>query len=229
MIKSCFDNTYMIDEYPIYYELEGEKILIARYKALTKKDVNMAGFELYGDGDIENINLHLSLPITITKSLVWWVFDEEITVDNLLLLSSPIQNTIIESISNFISGYNGNNQAYYDNIRLYIELMENEQNRKHVRSLINNHTVTEKACKHCLLHDTCNRQDKPVILPITSRAVQYAYKYINSNGALYIDDTNIENHPVYLVSFVDYAIKTIMDIRESNSKSDTQNNSNKQR
>lgn len=215
LLKSCLDNTYMIDEYPIYMNIEGERVLLARYKALTRSEVNEVSYEAYNDGSMTIINPMAYNIALISKSLVWWVFDAPIDTHNIDMLSDKYKSVIVGSIMDFINGYSMSESPYYENIKLYINLIENEENRKHIKHILNNRAVIDPVCSKCSQYETCSRSNMPKILPISRRAIEYAYRTINSSGNEYLYGDRWEDVPEYLISFVNYATSRIMHVRGS--------------
>lgn len=220
LINSCLDNTYMIDEYPIYMTIDDQQVLIARYKALSRSDVNEVSYTVYNDGSITSINPMAYNIALITKSLVWWVFDAPIDAHNIDMLSGKYKDVIVGSIMNFINGYSMSESPYYENIKLYINLIENKENRKHIKALLNNDTVIDVVCSKCRQYETCNRPMMPKILPISKRATEYAYRTISSSGNDYLYGDRWEDVPEYLISFVNYATTHIMTVRSSKQEKD---------
>lgn len=219
-IKSCIDSTYMVDEYPIHYELDGQLFHIATFKALNESDINKVLYKTYNDGsrglsDGIQYNNHLAV-----ESLVWWVFDSPISDESFTLLKDQYRNHIIDSILSFMNSYNNIESPYYVNIDFYVKLIENKDNIKHLHELLNNRAVIEPICSRCELYQKCDSSNMPKILPITRRACGYAYNSINSNGANSLSDMNWESVPTYLINFVNYAISKILAIRASNKQSE---------
>ena len=62
--------------------------------------------------------------------LTWWIFDKDITEDNIKNLNKKYLDIIVNEYYLIKNEYEVNYESYYNNIKQYIGLLENDTDRK---------------------------------------------------------------------------------------------------
>lgn len=215
MFNSCLDTIFTVDE----YEIQLDDIIIARFRLLTKKDnyklINSSIGNFYNNdkGIKPSIAKELSLVLT------WWIFDKDITEDNIKNLNKKYLDIIVNEYYLIKNEYEVNYKSYYNNIKQYIGLLENDADRKNMKLLLTNEIYCNTICQNCKQNDICKKKKElNKFLPVTLRVVNYAYLYINEQKEYLFKNKGYEEQPIWFINFLEYAVAQIMKVRESKYK-----------
>lgn len=229
--NSCLDSIFTTKQYQVQYD----DITIARFRLLTQQDyyrLNSSRLKTFNNNPIFYIKqpiieqsqiepISTSSLYQLSIIITWWIFDQQITVNNLKMLNQKYLNIILESYNKIKYQYQHNYKAYFNNIKEYILLMQNKSNHKHLATILKSNIVIEKVCKHCRQYQNCNnKQILPKFLQVTKRVVRCAYDYINQRPYFINHNGGFEQQPLWFTNFTNYAINQIIQI-QSNNKSNT--------
>lgn len=216
MINSCLDYIFTVNEYSVFYE----DIEIARFRLLTQSDIYKINSSIFGIFHNNKINLAKKEIKELSLVLTWWIFDKDITEDNIQNLNTKFLNPIMDSYYRIKNEYEQNYESYYSNIREYILLMENEANSKYLNVIMKSEAFLNKLCSNCRQNESCTRKETlPKILEVSKLIVRYAYQHINQHNDYLFHDKGYEDQPIWFIQFLQFAIREIMQIKEKKNKS----------
>jgi len=218
MIHSCNTLLFTVDTYPINIIHNNRQIEVASFRLPTHRDIqtlNSKHSDLFTGEAIPNIpNTQMTLEY-IKMSLVNWIWNKPITIDNISNLRPDILATISDTILKVTNEWKNNIQTYMDNIDIHIGLLEDEQNAKNYKEILQSPIMIRKICTNCLQYDTCpNKATSLKMIPVTSRIIKYAYKHINeSSSPEYPLNGSWEDQPLWFTTLLDGALNKISNMR----------------
>jgi len=219
MIWNCEDTIFTLETYPIYYN----GIAIAQFRFPTEKQMKgyiyktstqtLLGEEVtYFTSNIRN-----SLKLMVL-SLDSWIFPQSITEDNIENLNIDILTKLLGDIMKYINEIN-NIEAYKNNLKKMIELLENGENLKLDEKFFNSSLMVEAFCSNCKLNktDKCDNK-KQKILKVSQDIIKYAYLKVNQKTVEYPRKGTWEDQTVWFNLLYDYACSYIQECRNNKMK-----------
>lgn len=107
MFKDAFvnDDKDFIKE--VYYNIDGQDIEIARIRYLTQLEVSSILSRLNGNNDITKLEENKEMNVDVQEfvfnlmkeSIVEWIFDKEVTVENIKFLKDKYREPIMNKVN----------------------------------------------------------------------------------------------------------------------------------